>query len=80
MRVDNKPLTIDQLRNMDGELVYVVTEDEAVLCFGGWCVIDAAEGAAFIPGLKSDVWSWNFESYGDRWIAYRYAPEGSENS
>ena len=76
----NTPLTINQLRSMDGERVYVLTEDKKAICFAGWCVVDVPGGVAFIPGLKSDVWSWDFRDYGDRWIAYRDEPDGSENN
>lgn len=71
----NEPLTIEQLREMDGQPVYVVPENEHSE-LGGWCVIDIFDSdeysAALVPGV--DYWSWHFTSYGDQWLAYRRPP------
>ncbi len=68
----NEPLTLEQLREMDGEPVWVVPtgmheKDEPM-----WCVLESP--MALIPGV--DYWSWDFDGYGEAWIAYRRPPEG----
>ena len=68
----NEPLTLKQLREMDGEPVWVVPtgtheKDEPM-----WCVLEGP--MALIPGV--DCWSWGFDGYGETWMAYRRPPEG----
>lgn len=68
----NDPLTLEQLREMDGEPVWVVPtgtheKDEPM-----WCVLESP--MALIPGV--DYWSWDFDGYGETWMAYRRPPEG----
>ena len=73
----NEPLTSDELREMDGQPVYVVPENEYSE-LGGWCVISADDSddysCALVPG--TDCWRWMFEAYGEQWLAYRRPPEG----
>ena len=75
----NEPLTSDELREMDGQPVYVVPENEYSE-LGGWCVISADDSddysCALVPG--TDCWRWRFEAYGEQWLAYRRPPEGEE--
>ena len=68
----NEPLTMEELREMDGEPVWVVPrgmheKDEPM-----WCVLESP--MALIPGV--DYWSWDFDGYAETWIAYRRPPEG----
>lgn len=69
-----EPLTMDQLREMDGKPVWVVPQkSEHDYC--GWCVVSASDrgdkySCAEIPGVE--YWSWSFEDYGKSWIAYTY--------
>lgn len=68
------PLTIEQLRKMDGRPVYVVPKNEFSE-LKGWCVVFVEEGeddysGAYPPG--TDGWCWPFESYIDQWLAYAY--------
>jgi hypothetical protein len=76
----NEPLTIKQLREMDGEPVYVVPANEYSE-LGKWCVISIGDSddysCALVPGVE--YWSWKFEGYGEQWIAYRRPPEGEED-
>lgn len=72
----NEPLTLEQLREMDGEPVWVVPrgmheKDEPM-----WCVLESP--MALIPGV--DYWSWDFDGYAETWIAYRRPPEGEEDA
>ena len=73
---DNKALTLEQLREMDGEPVWVVPtgtheKDEPM-----WCVLEGP--MALIPGV--DCWSWGFDGYGETWMAYRRPPEGKDDT
>ena len=72
----NEPLTLEELREMDGEPVWVVPrgmheKDEPM-----WCVLESP--MALIPGV--DYWSWDFDGYAETWIAYRRPPEGEEKT
>ena len=78
----NEPLTLEELREMDGEPVYVVPANEFSE-LGGWCVISTSDcgdeySAAYVPGV--DCWCWRFDSYGEQWLAYRRPPEGEEDA
>lgn len=74
----NEPLTLEQLREMDEQPVYVVPVNEHSE-LGGWCVIDVFDSddysGAFVPGVE--YWVWRFEAYGEQWLAYRRPPEGA---
>lgn len=78
----NEPLTLEQLRKMDGEPVYLAYHNAPEL--NGYQILkdidaepdeDGEMGARF----TEDVWE-NTEYYGEDWIAYRRKPEpeGSE--
>ena len=77
----NEPLTIEQLREMDGEPVYVVPANEYSE-LGKWCVISIGDSddysCAIVPGVE--YWSWKFDSYGEQWLAYRRPPERQEDT
>lgn len=71
-----EPLTLEQLRQMDGLLVYVVPanhDPEGT----GWCVVEIwkndKESSAMMPGV--DYWRWKFDTYGKEWTAYAYPLE-----
>ena len=74
----NEPLTLDKLRKMDGEPVYVVPVNEFSE-LGKWCVLSVDNSddysCALVPGI--DCWAWRFEAYGETWFAYRRPPEGA---
>lgn len=81
-REDPKPLTLDELRQMDGEPVYVVPLIGAPLCpvngnKGEWCVIfslfNNGEIDAEIPG--DDCNGYPGLLYKKTWIAYRHKPK-----
>ena len=75
------PLTIEELRQMDGEPVWVVDLKEKACC--GYCVISISKplkyqdidhyNAAYIPGIEH-TW-YEFRDYGKEWIAYRHKPK-----
>ena len=69
---ENKPLTLDELREMDGEPIYIVE-------------IHGREGWNFRRngGIDDCYGEWtadedmNFDGYGSLWVAYRTKPERS---
>jgi len=70
---ENNPLTLEELRQMDGEPVWVDTINRSDP-YHGYCVID--DNAAWMPGVE--YWAWRFSDYGKTWLAYRTKPERSE--
>lgn len=73
MEHSNKPLTLEQLREMDGCAVRVFPRNEYSE-LGGVCVVSVGESdeysGAYIPGV--DHWYWSFDSYNEQWLAYSY--------
>ena len=68
----NEPLTIEQLREMDGEPVWIVDIGSRNRYGSGWAIVDRDNC------LVRTVKYWNpvfFEKYGERWLAYRRPPE-----
>ena len=69
----NEPLTLEQLREMDGEPVWIVDIGGRNWYGPGWAIVDRENN------LVRTVKNWNpvfFEKYGERWLAYRRPPEG----
>lgn len=77
----NEPLTLDELREMDEEPVYVVPKDKPAHC-GGWCGVTVwkCDRYSYVSLLRDADSGWGFEKYGKTWIAYRRPPEGEEQS
>lgn len=75
----NEALMLGELREMDGEPVYVVPANKYSE-IGKWCVISIGDSddysCALVPGVE--YWTWKFEGYGEQWLAYRRPPEGEE--
>ena len=82
----NEPLTLEELREMDGEPVYIIAKDMGIT---EWNVITGKEPIAIaydcpMPGFKSVVEGIAFANgrafragaYGITWLAYRRPPEG----
>ena len=76
-KTPNEPLTLEQLREMDGEPVYVVPLNE-FYDLGKWCVLGVSPNedysCALVPGIND--WVWRFKDYGKDWLAYRHPKEG----
>lgn len=80
-RENPKPLTIEELRQMDGEPVWV--SDLKYPSDSGYCVIRASKDLfseygdryylASIPGNEGGWYA--FEKYSEEWIAYRHKPK-----
>ncbi len=62
------PLTLDELRGMDGEPVWVMQPDEVLSPF--WGIVDVANGE-----VANSMYAAAFEDYGVEWTAYRYRTE-----
>lgn len=81
-REDPQPLTLEELRQMDGEPVWVKTKN-AYNGEGECCVVhvlrDRRHFVALIPGIE-DMWHPS-SHYGKEWLAYRHKPkEVAENA
>ena len=72
----NEPLTIEQLREMDGEPVWVVLVDEKFSGLNGWYLVH--HGSAYLARI--DDWELDDDKYGVEWLAYRRPPEGEEDA
>ena len=67
-RENPKPLTLDELRQMDGELVWV--QSPGVPEYGRWAIVEGVgENCLF---LHDD---FTCHDYGKTWLAYRQKPE-----
>lgn len=75
-KTPNEPLTLEELREMDGEPVYVVPKDKPAHC-GGWCGVTVwkCDRYSYVSLLRDADSGWGFEKYGKTWIAYRRPPE-----
>lgn len=66
----NKPLTLAELREMDGQPVYVMSPDQENGFFPGWCLVDAQNER--VEGVST---LHNFKFYYTLWRAFRRKPE-----
>jgi hypothetical protein len=82
---DNAPLTLDELRGMDGEPVYIVAHPD----WGHWELSEDAEdyfegrdedfyGMTMPPALPDPMGKYGLHMLG--WLAYRRKPEGGASS
>ena len=73
----NEPLTLDELRQMDGEPVFLVdlvhkSDPKEPDLWGGWIVFTENNQNGFIP---SGGGFFSIDGYGKTWLAYRQKPE-----
>ena len=72
----NEPLTIEELREMDGEPVYVHNLFPAKRKFEWqWALVCKERGNA-----EATTYTYRFLDYGKTWIAYRRPPERQEDT
>lgn len=75
----NEPLTLDELRQMDGEPVWVETIPSWLngpkKC--EWVIVSWNYDEVISTSRKTYL---RADDYGDTWIAYRRPPEGEENT
>ena len=71
--IPNEPLTLEQLREMDGEPVWIANLD--ALEYGRWGIVDGVYQAEDdqVLMLRGD---YSCHYYGKTWLAYRRPPEG----
>lgn len=72
----NEPLTLEQLREMDGEPVWIANPD--ALGYGRWGIVDGVYQAEDdqVLMLRGD---YSCHYYGKTWLAYRRPPEGEHH-
>lgn len=73
----NEPLTLEQLRKMDGEPVWVQTP--GIPQYGRWVIV---AGIDTNDGQKTLYCQGDYtcRNYGQDWLAYRRPPEGEEEA
>ena len=72
----NEPLTLEQLREMDGEPVWIANPD--ALGYGRWGIVDGVYQAEDdqVLMLRGD---YSCHYYGKTWLAYRRPPKGENH-
>ena len=75
IQAPNEPLTLEQLREMDGEPVWVQNLEEPEK--SQWRLLHWDRGKYLVlQGIS--VRGYLLEEYGESWLAYRRPPEGEE--
>lgn len=73
---ENEPLTLEQLREMDREPVWIDEREEPE--YSGWYIVYWDRGKYLV--LQSiTTHGLLMDEYGKTWLAYRRPPERSEN-
>jgi Lar family restriction alleviation protein len=70
----NDPLTLEQLRKMDREPVWIPIPDGSG--YGDWAIVDIGAQTELLKAVGLDA-AHEECNYGKTWIAYRHKPEGS---
>jgi len=66
----NGPLTLDELRKMDGEPVWAILEHENMVTVNGYALVEVE-----LEDVAGTSFRLMFENYGaDGWLAYRRKP------
>lgn len=76
---ENKPLTLDELRKMQKQYVWIV-DSNPNMTFSGWAVCDNEAVYYLYFNKDCPIGSASIDlddGYGKTWIAYRHKPEGS---
>ena len=77
MNPPNEPLTLEQLREMDGGPVWIKRLKGLSVCDTGWAVVDVCPNKIRVWWFGSEVEDEPSEKdYGETWLAYRRPPEG----
>ena len=73
----NEPLTLEQLRQMDGVPVWIKRLKGLSVCDTGWAVVDVCPNQIRVWWFGSEIEDEPSEKdYGETWLAYRRPPEG----
>lgn len=70
-RENPQPLTLEELRRMDGEVVYIPESEEY---FGGMGIVSVSQEMV-VDFVDMEDGFWPFDEYGAGWLAYRRKPE-----
>lgn len=73
-RENPQPLTLEELRRMDGEVVCIPESEEY---FGGMGIVSVSQERVVDVGVPKFGY-WPFREYGEGWRAYRSKPKRSE--
>ena len=79
----NEPLTLEQLREMDGEPVWVKVFGPTDIRYDGWCEVEVrdkntSDEIAYVWWSGSEVEDMGrTEDYGKKWVVYRRPPAGA---
>ena len=73
------PLTLGELRQMDGEPVWIHFIGGAVIRNDGWFIISQIGTSEIFLSGKVSVYK-NFWYYGETWVAYRQKPEEDDHA
>ena len=77
----NNPLTLDELREMHAEPVWIKRLKGLSVCGTGWAVVDVCPNQIRVWWFGSEVEDEPSEKdYGETWIAYSRPPEGEEDT
>jgi len=68
---ENKPLTLEQLKQMNKKPVWVVGKRELEAGVNGWMLIDTKSSS---PAARDFTKSCNFADYDKLWLAYAREP------
>lgn len=72
------PLTLDELRKMDGEPVWIHFIGGAVIRNDGWFIVSQIGTSEIFLSGKVSVYK-NFWYYGETWLAYHHKPEEDDH-
>lgn len=75
--LENKVLTLEQLRKMDGEPVYCIGKTRFDTNFEGWKVLYKCNSSPAVIRFTDNT-DFRVERYGEQFLAYARKPEGSE--
>ena len=70
-RENHQPLNLEELRRMDGEVVYIPESEEY---FGGMGIVSVSQERVVDVGDPKFGY-WPFREYGEGWRAYRSKPK-----
>ena len=73
----NEPLTLEELRNMDGEPVWMVSKINDTEEWGIIRIVEA-QNAWFIAIAGASCGYGDKDTYGKTWLAYRHKPQEGE--
>jgi len=77
---ENKPLTMEELRRMDGEPVFAIPLNKNADWIEHWAILRKDIVTANSISTKGRMYFLYLKDYGKTWLAYARKPEGSETN